>query len=240
MAEKKISRKELLKEPDEFLTYTGMTLKYIKDHPRQAMAVCVVIFLIIVSGVGFYYYQYARERKSHELMQQAIKVYESISNPNRQASPERLDQLLASLEYIAATYPSLLAGEQAKLYAGHVLFLKKDYPRALEKYQQLQSSIMARKGLGSLILYHIGRTYLAMNQYDKAILIFDQLAKDMDSPYRREAYGTIARIYETMDKKKEAVQSYRQYLKIFPEAPDAAFVKSRIAELSPTGSGEPS
>ncbi len=240
MAEKKISRKELLKEPDEFLTYTGMTLKYIREHPRQTTTAGIIVALVIICGVGFYYYQHARERKSHELLQQAIKAYEVISYANKQLSSDQLDQLLASFEYISATYPSLLAGEQAVLYAGHVLFLKRDYPRALEKYQQLQSSTIARKGLASLILYHIGRTFLAMNEYDKAVLVFDQLAKDPDSPYRREAYGTIARIYEMMNKKKEAVQSYRQYLKIFPEAPDAAFVKSRIAELSPTGAGESS
>lgn len=240
MAEKKISRKELLKEPDEFLTYTGKTLKYIREHPRQAMAAGAVIALVIACGLGFYYYQYARERKSHELVQQAIRAYDAISQGKQQSSSEKLDQLLASFEYIASTYPSFLAGEQATLYSGHVLFLKKEYPRALEKYQRLQSSKMAQKGLAPLILYHIGRTCLAMNQYDKAVVIFDQLAKDPDSPYRREAYGNIARIYEMMDKKKEAVQSYRQYLKIFPEAPDASFVKSRIAELSPPGSGESS
>jgi hypothetical protein len=35
-----------------------------------------------------------------------------------------------------------------------------------------------------------------------------------------------------MHKNKEAVQAYRQYLKMFPEAPDAAFVKARIADLT--------
>jgi len=240
LAEKKISRKELLKEPDEFLTYTGMTLRYIREHPRQATAVGIAVVLVVMCGVGFYYYQHARERKSHELLQQAIKAYEAISHVNQQSASEKLGPLLATFEYIASAYPSLLAGEQATLYAGHVLFLKKDYPQALEKYQRLQSSTMARKGLASLIIYHTGRTYLAMNEYDKAVVIFDQLAKDPDSPYRREAYGTIARIYEMMNKRKEAVQSYRQYLKIFPEAPDAAFVKSRISELSPSSSGESS
>ena len=76
---------------------------------------------------------------------------------------------------------------------------------------------------------------MALDDYEQAVLIFDQLSKDTNSPYRREAYASIARIYELMNKNKEAVQAYRQYLKIFPEAPDAAFVKSRIADLSKQG-----
>jgi len=35
-----------------------------------------------------------------------------------------------------------------------------------------------------------------------------------------------------MGKNKEAVQAYRQYLKMFPQAPDAPFVRTRIADLS--------
>jgi regulator of sirC expression with transglutaminase-like and TPR domain len=35
-----------------------------------------------------------------------------------------------------------------------------------------------------------------------------------------------------MGKNKEAVQAYRQYLKMFPEAPDAAYVKGRISEIA--------
>ncbi len=73
---------------------------------------------------------------------------------------------------------------------------------------------------------------LALKEYDKAVVQFDQLSKDVNSPYRREAYGTVARIYELMGKNKEAVQAYRQYLKMFPEAPDSAFVKARIAEIA--------
>ena len=83
-----------------------------------------------------------------------------------------------------------------------------------------------KRGLGSLVLDHIAMTQFALKDYDKAVVLFDQLSKDSNSPYRREAYGMVARVYELMGKNKEAVQAYRQYLKTFPEAPDAAFVKA--------------
>ena len=76
---------------------------------------------------------------------------------------------------------------------------------------------------------------MALKDYEKAINLFEQLTRDINSPYRREAYSSIARIYEMMDKKKEAAQAYKQYLKVFPEAPDADFVKAKIAQLSAQG-----
>jgi len=42
VAEKKISRKELLKEPDEFLTTTTKVIKYTRENPRQVTTGVIV------------------------------------------------------------------------------------------------------------------------------------------------------------------------------------------------------
>jgi tetratricopeptide (TPR) repeat protein len=240
LAEKKISRKELLNEPDEFITLSGKTIQYVRSHPRQATTAVAVVVLILLIGLGIHYYNNYRENKSHELLQRAIYAYEAVARSDTGTMPAQLDQIQADFDHVASQYPSLSAGQQALLYSGHVLFRKKEYAGALEKYKRMQSTQLAGEGLSSLMLYHIGKTYLAMNQYEQAVVIFDQLAKDSNSPYQREAYGAIARMYEMMNRKKEAVQAYRQYLKIFPEAPDAAFVKSRISDLSPQSAEESS
>lgn len=240
MAEKKISRKELLNEPDEFLTLSGKTIQYVRCHPRQAATGVAVVVLILVGGLCIHYYNNYRENKSHELLQRAIYAYEAVGRSEPGTIPAQLDQIQADFDRIAVQYPSLSAGQQAILYSGHVLFRKKEYAAALEKYKRMQQTQLASEGLSPLVLYHIGKTYLAMNQHEQAVVIFDQLAKDSNSPYRREAYGAIARVYEMMNRKKEAVQAYRQYLKIFPEAPDAAFVKSRISDLLPQSAEESS
>ncbi len=99
----------------------------------------------------------------------------------------------------------------------------------------MQNTSLVKKGLGPMIMYHIAETHLALKDYDPAILIFEQLSRDTNSPYRREASVSIARIYDMMDKGKEALQAYRQYLKTFPEAPDAAVIKARIAQISGKG-----
>lgn len=235
MAEKKVTRKELLNEPDEFLTGTARLILYVREHPRQVFVAVALVFVFLAAGGGIYSYLRYQERQSHRLFQNALWEYERATQANEVLTPEKINQLLAEFESITKTYPSLPAGEQALLYTGHVLFDKKDYKEALDRYNRMQATSLVKKGLAPMVLYHVGRTRLALDDYEQAVLIFDQLSKDTNSPYRREAYASIARIYELMDKKKEAVQAYRQYLKIFPEAPDAAFVKSRIVLLSAQG-----
>lgn len=231
MAEKKVTRKELLKEPDEFLTLTGKSILYFKQNPRQVTLAAVILVICGAAAFGFYSYNTYQEKQSHEMFQKTLVEYYTVAQPDAAATSDKLDFLFNAFDQLAKRYPTLPAGEQALLYSGHVLFQKQDYKGALERYNNMQSTSLVKKGLGPLVLYHIGRTRLAMKDYEQAILIFDQLSKDTNSPYRREAYASIARIYELMKKNKEAVQAYRQYLKVFPEAPDAAFVKARISEL---------
>ena len=232
MAEKKLTRKELLKEPDEFLTTTGTVIRYTREHPRRVAAGCALVVIGLLAAAGVYYYQKHREVRSHELFEQVCGEYETAVQSPQQLTPQKLDKLFAEFDALSREYSSLPAGEMALLYSGHVLYKKQDFKGALERYAQMQSTNLVKSGLSSLVLYHIAMSQLALKEYDKAVMLFDQLSKDVNSPYRREAYGTVARIYELMGKNKEAVQAYRQYLKMFPEAPDAAFVKARIAEIA--------
>jgi len=195
------------------------------------MIIVIVIFVILAAG-GFYAYQRQAKLASHDLFEKALMDYQMLEMSRKAPTDTQLDKLLAQFETIAKEYPSFPAGEMALLYGGHMLYKKGDFPAALDRYTKMQTTNLVKEGLGPLILYHTAMTRFALKDYDQAILIFDQLSKDTNSPYRREAHAAIARIYEASGKNKEAVQAYRQYLKMFPEAPDAAFVKSRIAELS--------
>lgn len=235
MVEKKITRKELLKEPDEFLTTTGQVVRYVRENPRLVTigGVLAVIAVLIALGVNSYLNQ--REVRSHELFDGAQREYETAMRSQAPVTSENLDKLLTRFEEIAKDYPSLPAGEMAVLYSGHVLYKKEAYQGALDQYTKMQSSVLVKGGLGPLVMYHVAMTQLALKDYDQALTLFDQLSKDINSPYRREAHAAIARIYEMTGKNKEAVQAYRQYLKMFPEAPDAVFIKTRLADLSATG-----
>ncbi len=232
MAEKKLTRKELLKEPDEFLTITGRVIRYTREHPRPVTVGCALVVIVVLAAASFYYHQKNREVRSHELFDQVSREYEVAVQSPQQPTPQKLDKLLAEFDSLASEYSSFPAGEMALLYSGHVLYRKQDFKGALARYAGMQSTNLVKRGLGSLVLYHIAMTQFALKDYDKAVVLFDQLSKDSNSPYRREAYGMVARVYELMGKNKEAVQAYRQYLKMFPEAPDAAFVKARIAEIA--------
>jgi predicted negative regulator of RcsB-dependent stress response len=235
LAEKKLTRKELLKEPDEFLTTTGEVFRFVRANPKTIVFGCLVVVACALAVAGYFAYQKYGNQTSHELFEKDYQEYQALEHSAQTPTDEQWDQLAAKFATLAKEYPSFPAGEMALLYEGHVLYKKKDFKGALDRYTRMQSTNLIKSGLGPLVLYHIAMTRMAMNDYEQAAVILEQLSQDTNSPYRREAYVAVARIYESMGKNKEAVQAYRQYLKMFPEAPDASFVKARIAELSVQG-----
>ncbi len=231
MAAKKISRKELLKEPDEFLTTSAKVLQFIQGNPRVGVIACVLVLAVVVAVVAAYGYLEGAKNTSHDLFEKAYRSYRAAVFSEKPVPPEKWDRLFKLFNIIAEEYPSWPAGESALLYSGHVLYEKKEYKAALERYDRMRSTELVKSGLGGLVMYHRGMTLLAMKKFEPAVTILEELTKDPNSPYRREAFASIAGVYETMGKKKEAIQTFRQYLKMFPKAPDAALVKARIAKL---------
>jgi tetratricopeptide (TPR) repeat protein len=189
--------------------------------------------------VGVYSYRQHRRIAGHELFQKAYRNYRMVLMARVKPSDKALKQLFKQFDAILSEYPSEPAGERALLYTGHVLYMMKDYKGALERYSRMKSTSLVKAGLGDLILYNMGMTRLAMKDYEAAKDLLGQLSRDGDSPYRRDASATIGGIYEAMGKKKEAVQAYRQYLKMFPKAPDAPYIRARMSALVAPEEKEP-
>jgi predicted negative regulator of RcsB-dependent stress response len=235
VAEKKISRKELLKEPDEFLSTSARVLQFFRENPKIIYTGAALFIGIIVASLAIYGYMENRRQASHLDFKAAYAKYaQAVASPEP-VSKETWQEVFNAFEEVAQSYGSMPAGEKALLYSGHALYQMGDYEGALKRYDKMKSTSLVEKGLGELAMYHKAMTLIAMKKYEPAVMILDEFSKNTDSPYRREAYAAIARIYESMGKNKEATQTYKQYLKMFPKAPDAPLVKARIARLSSEG-----
>jgi tetratricopeptide (TPR) repeat protein len=70
-------------------------------------------------------------------------------------------------------------------------------------------------------LYNLGRFSEALAEYEAAYLAIQ------DPPF----LFNIAQCHRKMGKNKEALDSYRTYLRVAPEAPNRAEVQKRISEL---------
>ena len=79
MAKKKLTRKELLKEPDEFLTLTEKLLNWIKQNPKPLVVGGCGLLLVILIVFGYIYYQNNRARVPAELLGQDLSRYQQLT-----------------------------------------------------------------------------------------------------------------------------------------------------------------
>ena len=187
MAAKKITRKELLKEPDEFITTSAQIIQYARQNPKKVLIISVVVVVGLLAAAGFYAYQRQGKLASHELFERALMEYQMLDISGQAPNDEQLDKILAQFETIARDYSSFPAGDMALLYSGHVLYRKNDFRAALDRYTRMQTTNLVKEGMGPLVLYHTAMTLFALKDYEQATIIFDQLSKDTNSPYSQRS-----------------------------------------------------
>ncbi len=235
MAKTNVSRKELLKEPDEFITTSARVVQFVREHTRQVILGVSIFLICVAAGVAYFSYMQYRQNEADFHFDKAFRQYRLAVASEDALSKEELEGLLSQFQAVADEYGSFMSGERALLYTAHILYKQGKHEEALKRYELLLDSSLAERGLREMIEYHIAMTRLSLKDYDGAVSLFKEMAKDTSSPYCREASAAVADIYEAMGKRKEAVLAYKQYLKMFPQAPDAAYIRARIADLSSQG-----
>ena len=79
MAEKKPRRKELLKEPDEFITWSARAVAFTRNNPRTIGLAASLIVVVGLASLAYYGYQNRRQSAAHEMLESAVRTYEILS-----------------------------------------------------------------------------------------------------------------------------------------------------------------
>jgi len=59
MAKKRVTRKQLLKEPDEFITFTGKLIRFGRAHHKELTYAVCAVFIIVIAFAAVRYFSSA-------------------------------------------------------------------------------------------------------------------------------------------------------------------------------------
>jgi len=85
MAAKKVSRKELLKSPDEFMTFSSRAIAFFRDHSTQFSYVGVGILVLIVIYMGINTYMKYVNKKGQTAYNEAYYALKKNQNTDKSA-----------------------------------------------------------------------------------------------------------------------------------------------------------
>lgn len=215
---RRITKKDLLKRPDEFLTLSTRVLNWVKDNYQMAIWSGSGIILLFILLFGYSAYQNRQERLAHE------KYFSSqeLTDPA---------QKIKQLEGIVKNFPRTKAANASWLSLGQLYYQKKDFPRAAWAYRSALNQGKFPTSFKPLILENLAYAYEEQGDLKKAAETFSEISQSKENLLKEDTLLSLARVYQKMGKSQEAKTTYQNFLKSFPKSMYAPMVKDRLLRL---------
>jgi tetratricopeptide (TPR) repeat protein len=228
MAGKKVSRKKLLKEPDEFISTTARIIQYLRDHRRQITLYGIIAVAAVAAGLGGYSYLLWKEGKAQAIQQQALQLYQEafFKGPNAEGEKENCQKALEKFREALAVYSRGNVFKVSQVYIGHCHFALKEYDQAIAAYSRcLEGSFRA------MALDGLAHCYESKGNFAKALENYQKNMEGNRSPFQGEGLLGAARCYEALNQKQKALEVYQKALARNPNSRTAEFIQRKVSEL---------
>ena len=223
MAKKiRITRKELLKEPDQFLSSTDKAISF---FTRNRSAVIGSIFGVLIIGLSFFGYQ--KYQKSRTMKYEALYFkMEEIIKVSKKKSNNPYSELVKIRNQIGEGPHR----NRASLLIADIYFQNEEYDKAKSIYQE---AINNSSGLNyEMARFNLAYVYEAMEDYKKAIDIL-KIAIDSKSNFPLfQVYWSLARCHENNKDTSNALLILREMQIKFSSAAELEKIDKKIQQLS--------
>jgi tetratricopeptide (TPR) repeat protein len=230
MAAKKVSRKKLLKEPDEFISTTAKAVQFFRTRQRQIVWFAVIFLVVALAGTGVFYYFRWQEEKALVLQDEALQIYQEAYRSGQENSgtekKEEIKKALDKFRQAHALYGWGRTGQVSELYIGHCLFALKEYDQAQAAYSRCLEGPFRPIALNGLAY-----AFEAKGDYGKALENFQKDLNDRGNPFQLESMLGAARCYEALKDKPKALEMYQKALAQYPISTMAEFIRWKVSEL---------
>ncbi len=227
MAKKKVTRKELLKKPDEFLTFSAKMLNYVIENKNQ-----LTIFLGIIVGVaiiisGIRYASEKSEENALAQLEQGSAKYEELEK-DKGAEKAYLD-VKADFQQILDKYSGKNGGKLARIVFANICYSGGDSDKAIELYKEALRDFNNNPYLKNFILNGLGYAHEKKKDYKAAADYFEKVASGPDSIMKDEAFFNLGRIYAELAEKEKSMEAYK---KIVSEHEDSIYINLAKEKVS--------
>ncbi len=226
MAKNRVTRKHLLKAPDEFLTTTAKGINWAKENTRS-LIIGTSLFFGVVLFVSFYtYFQERRNNTAEVVLGAALARYQT--QIEAQDPSAALASVRSDFESLIGSYGSLPAGRLGSLIFGHICLAARAYDEAIAHYQVSLSHFGAESSLGNVILNGLATAYQQKGDYPGAVEQFKKVAAGVSPVLKDAALFNLGRLYEQLGQVEARQKVYRQLEADFPGSMYANLVKEKI------------
>ena len=224
MAKQKITRKALLKSPDEFLTFTEKALDFIRDRARYFHAAGIVlasialVYLAVTTylnyvnkkGQGAYYAAYSEVRQEKADLEKAEALFRKVME----------DHNLSRVGKLAA--PQI----------GYMNYRANRHDDAVAFYETFRNQSSEKSLYRTLASLALAAVYEEKGELDSAVELLADLSSLPENAFMEQTLLGLGRLYRLAGQEGKAAEVYREFSSRFPASPFLAQVKAYLNQPS--------
>lgn len=221
MAKKKrVTRKQLLKEPDEFITFSGKLIQFGMQYKTQLTYVGAILVALIVVVSGYRFFSIRSENNAQALLNQAVAKYQTTLNG--QDSEKAYQTVSEDFQLILNKYGTKNSGKIARVTFANICFDAGDYARAIELYRQSLEDFKNHAFMNNLIRSDLGYAHEQLNDIPLAVSYFEKIAENQEPILRDEALFNLGMLYEKSGDHQKSADAFKR---IVTEHPDSMYIE---------------
>jgi len=226
----KVTRKQLLREPDEFITFTGRVIQYVREHERGVyIAGIVVLSVVILLAAGKYYL--VRTEKNAFAAYDAVQSRYAMGQMTGETE-KGLTTVKSDLKKVLNDYPRTAAAKLASVTYGRVAAQNKDWDEAIKRYKRGMVDFSADPMVVNMIENDLAYAYEGKQDLATAAQYFERVTAVKDSPFRQDALLGLGRVYGLLKDTQKSKKAYETLLSDYKDSNFAPMAKEKLAQLS--------
>ena len=228
MAKKrKKTRKELLREPDEFMTISGKLIGFAVDHKNQliyALGIIVVLALIIS---GYRFFSIRAENNASVLLDKSLMKYNSIKAEKQ--PDEVYAEVSPDFQFILNKYKGKESSKLARLIYANICYNAGKYKQAIELYKTALTEFAKHPMIHHQILSNLGYAYEQKEDYSTAVGYFKKITSASEPLMRDQALYNMGRLFEKLGENEKSREAYSKILTDHQDFIYIDLVKERVS-----------
>lgn len=227
MAIKGKSRKQLLKQPDEFLSFSRRLLAAVIQYKVYALSGLGVLLAAVLLASGIHYFGNRAENQAFALLEKGLTEYgKAFAEDGAQKAYQGASKTFQS---VLQNYPGRDGGKVARIIYAGMAYDAGDFDRAITLYQEALKDADAYPGLRPFLQSGLGRAYDAKKEYALAANQFEAVTRSPDPVLKEDAYLNLGFVYDRMGDAQKSAETFKKFISDYPDSAFLGMVKEKLA-----------
>ena len=227
---KKIIKKKL-KEPDEFITLSERAYLFINRQYKSIAIGGIIVLILVLSFFFFQRWEEKNEENAQQIFNLTVETYKMVSTSYREASIQDYKNILEKFNEAITKFPRTSSGKLSILYKGNIHLRLGEFEEAIKAYESFLQKGGKEKLYRSLATEGLGYSFEGKKDYEKAVNAFQKVIDLGESFQLGNAYLGMGRCYEKLGKNKEAIENYKNFLKVSQKSQMTNIILRKISNL---------